>query len=368
MIVQYHCILMVVAWLGPLAVAQRKGSEISMIMRHVSPSSGRIQANTLGALPASFVGELPCADCPGIRYTLDIFPDKSFYLRLTYLDRPAAKPFDDIGRWTLSDDGSTLMLEGTNESVERFAVKSTDILRKLDAHGREIDSQRNYDLRRTSAFERIEPRLAMKGMFRYIADAATFIECRSGQRWAVAMEGEYTALETAYLKARRQPADELLVSIEGQVALRPNVESRQPIPTLVVERYIGIWPGETCGSPFATAPLKETYWKLTRLEDKPVILAEKQREPSLVLRSEQNRVTGFGGCNTVAGSYKLNGAEITFMGAAATRRACPQGMDLEAAFFAALNKVRRWKIIGQHLELYDSTGNTVARFEARALK
>ena len=35
-----------------------------------------------------------------------------------------------------------------------------------------------------------------------------------------------------------------------------------------------------------------------------MILAEKQREPSLVFRSEQSRVTGFGGCNNLTGADK----------------------------------------------------------------
>jgi hypothetical protein len=62
----------------------------------------------------------------------------------------------------------------------------------------------------------------------------------------------------------------------------------------------------------ADAEFQETYWKLTRLEGKPVILSEKQREPHLVVRSKENRVTGFSGCNSMTGSYTLNGNQIVF--------------------------------------------------------
>jgi copper homeostasis protein (lipoprotein) len=299
---------------------------------------------------------------------LNLFPDQSFFLRRTYLERNEVKPIDDIGRWTLSSDGSTLILKGGKESSERFAVKRSDTLRALDLEGREIESKLNYDLRRSAAFERIEPRLSMRGMFRYMADAAIFSECQTGQRWPVAMEAGYKALEAAYSETRRQPGEELLVSVEGQVAMRPGMDGGQPTPTLIVERYIGIWPGETCGAAFATSPLQETYWKLTRLGDKPVILAEKQREPHLVFRSEQNRLTGFGGCNRLTGSYSLKGNEVTFGPIAATRMACVQGMELEGEFFKALEGVRTWKILGEHLELYGADGRMLARFEARALK
>jgi copper homeostasis protein (lipoprotein) len=236
------------------------GSQVAMmIMRRAGGSSGGGTAGPLGALPASFSGDLPCADCAGIRYALNLFPDKSYFLRTTYVGRGDGKPADDIGRWHLSSDGSTLILTGGKETAERFALKGSGVLRKLDLQGREIDSKLNYDLRRTSTFERIEPGLAMRGMFRYMADAASFTECQTGRRWPVAMEGGYKPMEAAYMKTQRQPAEELLVNVEGQVAMRPSMEGGRPIPTLVVERYIGIWPGETCGAPLATAPLKETY-------------------------------------------------------------------------------------------------------------
>lgn len=208
---------------------------------------------------------------------------------------------------------------------------------------------------------------ARDGMFQYFADAPVFLDCQTRQRWPVAMEGEYRALEIAYLDMRRQPGEELKVTIEGQVSTRPNADGRSA-SILTVDRFLGIWPGETCGVQYATSPLQETYWKLTRLEGKPVIVRENQREPHLVFRAQQNRVTGFGGCNSLSGAYNLSGSEITFSGIAATQMACIQGMDIEAAFFAALGRVRSWKIIGEHLELYDARGSPLALFEARALR
>jgi copper homeostasis protein (lipoprotein) len=340
------------------------GSEVSILVRRAGGSGG--PASPLGELPATFTGDLPCASCSALHYDLNLFPDQWFILRMTYVGRGA--PIDDIGKWAVSPEGSTLVLAHVNGSLERFAVKSGDILRKLDAQGAEIVSQFNYDLRRAASFEPIEPRTTMRGMFRYSADAAVFTECQSGQRWPVAMEGAYKTLEAAYLEQRRQPGEELMASVEGKVTTRPRVDSGLPTATLVVERYIGIAPGETCGEPFSVAPLQETYWKLTAVEGKPVNLAENQREPNLVFRVQDSRVTGFGGCNNLTGGYTLNGNEIAFSRVAATQMACPTGMDIETALLQALDKVRRLKILGQHLELFDAGGRVVARFEARALQ
>jgi hypothetical protein len=43
-------------------------------------------------------------------------------------------------------------------------------------------------------------------------------------------------------------------------------------------------------------------------------------------------------------------------------------METEQAFLAALAQVRSWKILGQHLELLDASGNLLTRFQARDMK
>jgi hypothetical protein len=48
-------------------------------------------------LPATFRGDLPCADCEGIRYHLDLWPDGVFHLRRAWLGKPGIE--DDRGRW-----------------------------------------------------------------------------------------------------------------------------------------------------------------------------------------------------------------------------------------------------------------------------
>ena len=47
--------------------------------------------------------------------------------------------------------------------------------------------------------------------------------------------------------------------------------------------------------------------------------------------------------------------------------ACPEGMETEAAFTAALSKVSTWRVIGERLELYDANDALVARFERRLM-
>jgi copper homeostasis protein (lipoprotein) len=76
------------------------GNDVQILLSMVTaskPASKPAQAEPLGALPASFIGELPCADCPGIRYQVNLFPDRAFFSRMTYLGRGDDANFDDIG-------------------------------------------------------------------------------------------------------------------------------------------------------------------------------------------------------------------------------------------------------------------------------
>jgi copper homeostasis protein (lipoprotein) len=347
------------------------GNAVQMTLRMVpasKPTGKSPQTAPLGILPASFIGELPCADCPGIRYHVNLFPDRVFFLRTTYMGRGDDANFDDIGSWVISSDRTMLLLKGGREAPEMFAIKDQETLRKLDIEGHEITSPLNYDLRRTKSVEPLEPRLAMRGMYRYFADAGLFTECLTRRRWPVAQEKDNAALESAYVKARLTPGEELLVNLEGQVAMRPKMEGKGAQPTAVVERFIGVSPGETCGARFSSAALENTYWKLIRLGDKLITVPAKQREPYFVLDSKTKRIAGSGGCNRFTGPYQQSGDRLTFGKMAMTFMACAEGMEIERDFLAAFEQVRSWKIFGEHLELLDDNRGFLARFEARAPK
>jgi len=122
------------------------------------------------------------------------------------------------------------------------------------------------------------------------------------------------------------------------------------------------------GAPLATADLPDTYWKLTHLGDAAVNLSSEHREPHLVLRSEDHRVGGHGGCNRITGSYVLDRNRVNFSDMASTMMACAEGMDIERSFLETLERVKTWKITGEQLELFDADDRPLARFEARYLR
>jgi len=124
----------------------------------------------------------------------------------------------------------------------------------------------------------------------------------------------------------------------------------------------------TSGPPPAktTAELLNTYWKLTQLGEQVITTPEGAREIHLVLQSENQRVAGFSGCNSMMGSYVLEGDKLRFAQMAGTMMACVgSGMELERQFLSIFALVARWEIRGETLQLSDAEGKPVAGFESR---
>lgn len=318
----------------------------------------------LQPLPASFSGTLPCADCPGIRYSLNLFGDQTYHLRMDYVGEETPKAADDIGRWMVADDGRRLLLRGNRDPVLSFRLKDANRLRKLDVEGREIESILNYDLVREPQFVAFEPRVRVRAMYRYLADAAQLRECVTGRRYAVPARGDNLALEQAYLKARREPGEELLINAEVRIIVQPRMDGPGEEEAVVIERFAEVWPGETCGTPMARAELTNTYWRLVRLGSDPVVPSAGRREPHLRFMPGDDRLQGSTGCNRLMGSYELTDARLRFGAVATTRMACEDDAGQEQSLLQALEATRRFTILGSHLELRAEDGRLLARFEA----
>ncbi len=315
-------------------------------------------------LPATFGGTLPCADCPGIRYRLNLWPDGVFHLQREWLERDFTE--SDIGRWRKDPARDAVLLYGGREMPLQFSVEGPRTLRQLDASGRPIESGLPYELGSDGTLERLHLQLPLRGMFTYMADAPRFEECLTGRSYPVAMEGAYIELERAYMAAEKPgPGAPLLAALEGAITERPAMEGDRLIPTVVVRRFIGLFPSQTCERAMSEASLPNTYWRIVKLEGEPVPVVEDRREPHLILRGMQNGYAATVGCNQLIGSYEVAGDRLTFAGGATTLMACPPPLDArEAQLKQALADTKTWRINGQVLELFDRAGTSIATFEA----
>jgi len=348
-----------------LAVGCMHHEDRALLARTTSTEPG------IAPLPATFVGDLPCADCSGQRLTLTLRPGGIFLLRQTYVGVAAGKDEQvyELGRWVVPEDRTRLILQSGAEAPRQFAIKDAGRLSLLGNDGQEIRSRLNYDLVRSDRVDPIDDTIRLRGMFSYLADAASFTECRTGRRFPVAQERDYLALERAYLGARRTPGEPMLVTLDGRLTTRPIGEGEALKDATVVERFDRIWPAETCArQAFSTASLTNTYWRPVEFTGTLLTVAADQREPHLMLVPAENKLRGFAGCNQFLGRYDVEANSVRFTGVATTRKYCEGAMDQEQELLRALEATASHKIVGEALDLYDANRKLLARFESRYLK
>lgn len=111
--------------------------------------------------------------------------------------------------------------------------------------------------------------------------------------------------------------------------------------------------------------LLETYWKIVEINGLPVTnTASDQKEAHIILKKEGNRLQGFGGCNSLMGSYELmEGNRIKFSGVASTMMACPD-MFIESELGRAIEMADNYVIKGKFLMLYKAKMAPMVKFEA----
>ena len=206
--------------------------------------------------------------------------------------------------------------------------------------------------------------MSLQGMYSYMADAGTFVDCATREQWPVAHEGDNATLVREYRKAKIAPGSPLLVTIEGGLDSRRKVDGRGQETTLIVQRFVRTWPRETCGG-MQPVTLEDTTWALLELKGRTITVKVKDKAPYLELNSNKASAYGFGGCNRFFGSYETSGRTLTLGAMGATRMACPEGMEQEQELFTVLGSITRYEIHGSKLMLFADKA-LVARFEARA--
>ena len=108
-------------------------------------------------------------------------------------------------------------------------------------------------LRRAAAGARGEPRRLL-GLYRYMADAASFIDCSSGDQFPVLPEGQGPTLQAAYVAVRAVPGEPRLATVDARIVMRPPEPGLAPRPALQIERVIGLSAQASCSATGLTSP------------------------------------------------------------------------------------------------------------------
>jgi copper homeostasis protein (lipoprotein) len=315
----------------------------------------------LGKKPATFMGVVPCADCSGYDLQLDFYEDHAYASRLRARDKGTET--DQIGRWLPSSDGSTIALRSGSETVHRFAIIDPNRLRPIDGNGKPLEPTPGRDLVRSPGADIVRPKLSMRGLYRIDGSTARFRECLTGRIWPVAREAAAESLASAYGGAKVAPGEDVLVAVDGQIAARPRTDGPGLTASLVVERVIRVARGEACAD-VTSASLEDVEWTLIEVGGHPVAVPATRRAPRIRMAANGQRLTGWGGCNTLTGTYERRESELRFGQITGALLGCPDTGAIEDAFLRAIAATRSFRITGRTLELVDASGLLVARLEA----
>lgn len=187
----------------------------------------QVQEEPLKPMAQSYRGVLPCADCGGIDTSLFLEKDGTFILREQYqTTREGNNTFASYGQWRRTADKLVL----TDSSGEKRYFRPVDKgLEMLDQQGLSINSSLPRQLTATEQALPNTP-MSMKGMYRYLADAATFSDCATGKTFVVASNA---VLERMYLRTTVSAGEPVLVSFTAHFAVIPSMEEGQMVKAVV---------------------------------------------------------------------------------------------------------------------------------------
>ncbi len=371
---EFFCLLLVIPALILSACTPRGGTSPEHTVPNAPPAEQHVQAQAIlerAILPATFSGTIPCDGCDGIKVHLNLQPDGTFQIKRTYLytDRKS-NPVLDSGTWSISPDNTIITLQLRNRVLNRLKMTDADCMAPVSPVS-SITETSDMRLCRTPEFEPLEEAAEMRGLYSYMADLGMFRDCRTSERYPVAMEKDNAALERAYLNSEHGIAEPLVVRFMGHITTRPAMEGSRMDKVVVVDRFIEITGARSCKGPAQSANgsskdpelttgdtgrIENRKWELIEIAGTPVNMPEGLPAPGFRLNPDGKSLRGFGGCNRMMGSYMHEGSKLMFSGIATTRRFCEETQGLEDRFVQALGQVRRFTIEGNILTLYGDYG------------
>lgn len=102
------------------------------------------------------------------------------------------------------------------------------------------------------------------------------------------------------------------------------------------------------------ASIKNTYWKVTQIDDCKVDMAKMQRDFYFILELNSDVIKGNSGCNQFNGKYNIDKkGNITLSNIISTRMYCAD-YEAEPLWYEFIEKSFHFKIEGDNMELINS--------------
>jgi hypothetical protein len=198
-------------------------------------------------LAGVYAGELPCSNCPAIEATLWLRPDGTFFFRQRLAAAAdgtdsgaasAAQPTTTygMGRWSWDELAAQAVLRGAGPE-RRLTVRDEQHVQLR------VPSPVEHVLARDAAAPPFTDRVTLDGESSVQENGATFVECLTGLKLAVADAGAYRELRRQH--RRMNPRGKIaLTTIEGHLVTTKTESTTSE--RLVVDRFVTMKPGQGC--------------------------------------------------------------------------------------------------------------------------
>lgn len=287
----------------------------------------------------SYTGTLPCADCPGIQYHLNLYRDGRFEVRQEYLERGDISIIKGI--WLL--EKRNLHLVNQQQTLPAFYFSNNNQLAMLDLAGKPISSALNYQLKRAPEFIKLDTRQPMLGLYLLQNNQATFTLCQSGESLSVANTQHHLPMMRHYQQDERLRNNAVIATLVGRKSVNEQGETQ-----LLIEKFEQFWPNATCPDAYAPGQFQGIVWRAEKLAGRYL----PQQLNVRMLFDRQDRLYGFAGCNSFNGSYKQQANRLNVAGLASTQKYCSDSSELEQQFTRSLQAADRAEVNGAKLQLF----------------
>ena len=178
-------------------------------------------------------------------------------------------------------------------------------------------------------------------------------------------------IDSSALQAASQYALRARIELDGQVRFT-NTDYIDPFAdgplTVMLQGVQQRAPHQAQEQAPPVAALEGVEWVLVSLEGFETLAGLEGRSPDISFDANEQRASGFSGCNRFTGGYEREGsseqgAALRFLPMAGTLMACPEGAELERAFLQMLSSVDAFRLAGEELVLLNGY-QPVARFRA----
>ena len=286
----------------------------------------------------TFTGTLPCADCPGISYHLNLFRDGRFEVRQEYLERNQVELVKGI--WLL--EKRSLHLVNQQQTLPAFHFLSNQRLAMLGLNNKPIAGNEQYQLQRDAEFKKLDTRQAMLGLYKLTDNQASFTSCRSGETLNVANTQHHLPVMRQYQQDERYRGQAVIATLLGRRG------QDDQAGTLFIDKFEQFWPGAVCPDQVPPGKMQGIVWRAEKLTDQYV----PQQLNVRVIFDQNDRLYGFAGCNNFNGNYKQRSSQLSIQPLVSTRKFCADSSALEQQFTRSLQSADRAEVNGNKLQLF----------------